>query len=107
MAEQSQNPGGTAQMAGPVTDGIPGYDHYAVNKFVYDTDRNPDFVARYIADPVAYVDWYVENRLSRLLDNESEASSVKALDPATRTALETYTSPRCTPPARTRSSCGR
>jgi hypothetical protein len=90
MAEQSQNPGGTAQMAGPVTDGIPGYDHYAVNKFVYDTDRNPDFVARYIDDPVAYVDWYVENRLSRLLDNESEASSVRALDPATRTALETY-----------------
>jgi hypothetical protein len=33
-------------------------DHYAVNKFVYDTDRNPEFVRRYIEDPAEYVDEY-------------------------------------------------
>ena len=31
-------------------------DHYAVNKFCYDTDRNPEFVQRYIDDPEGYVD---------------------------------------------------
>ena len=65
-------------------------DHYAVNKFLYDTDRNPDFVRRYIEDPVGYVDWYFAERLSRLLDNESERSSVQTPDDATRTALTTY-----------------
>jgi hypothetical protein len=65
-------------------------DHYAVNKFLYDTDRNPDFVRRYIEDPVGYVDWYFAERLGRLLDNESERSSVQTPDDATRTALATY-----------------
>jgi hypothetical protein len=65
-------------------------DHYAVNKFLYDTDRNPEFVQRYIDDPKAYVDWYFAERMSRLLDNESERSSVATPDDATRTALATY-----------------
>lgn len=65
-------------------------DHCAVNKFLYDTDRNPEFVERYIDDPASYVDWYVEHRLSRLIDNESERSSVAPLDDETRRALATY-----------------
>jgi hypothetical protein len=65
-------------------------DHYAVNKFVYDTDRNAEFVRRYIEDPAGYVDWYFEQRLGRLLDNESETSSVQVPDDATATALKTY-----------------
>jgi hypothetical protein len=65
-------------------------DHYAVNKFLYDTDRAPDLVARYITDPGEYVDWYVRERLSRLLDNPNEHSSVRPLDDATRRALVDY-----------------
>ncbi|MPZ61437.1 MAG: hypothetical protein GEU93_09095 [Propionibacteriales bacterium] len=65
-------------------------DHYAVNKFLYDTDRNEHLVRRYIDDPDAYVDWYFDERLSRLLDNESEQSAVESPDEATRTALKTY-----------------
>lgn len=65
-------------------------DHYAVNKFLYDTDRNEQFVSRYIEDPAAYVDWYFDERMSRLLDNETERSSVRTPDDATRTALVTY-----------------
>jgi hypothetical protein len=65
-------------------------DHYAVNKFLYDTDRNPEFVRRYIDDPEEYVDWYFAERMSRLLDNESEKSAVRTPDAATRTALATY-----------------
>jgi hypothetical protein len=65
-------------------------DHYVVNKFCYDTDRNPDFVARYIDDPESYVDWYFTERLNRLLDNESERSSVQLPDDRTTTALKNY-----------------
>jgi hypothetical protein len=65
-------------------------DHYAVNKFLYDTDRNEQFVRRYIDDPDNYVDWYFDERMSRLLDNESEYSAVETPDGATRTALKTY-----------------
>ena len=65
-------------------------DHYAVNKFLYDTDRNEGFVRRYIDDPDGYVDWYFEERMSRLIDNESETSSVETPDEDTRTALKTY-----------------
>lgn len=65
-------------------------DHYAVNKFLYDTDRNPQFVRRYIDDPASYVDWYFDERMSRLVDNESEESSVKRPDATTEEALKTY-----------------
>jgi hypothetical protein len=65
-------------------------DHYAVNKFCYDTDRNPEFVQRYIDDADGYVDWYFAERMDRLLDNESERSDVRTPDDATRTALKTY-----------------
>lgn len=65
-------------------------DHYAVNKFLYDTDRNEQFVRRYIDDPDGYVDWYFDERMSRLLDNENEQSAVETPDEATRTALKTY-----------------
>jgi hypothetical protein len=65
-------------------------DHYVVNKFCYDTDRNPEFVQRYIDDPAGYVDWYFAERLNRLLDNESERTSVQRPDDATTTALKTY-----------------
>jgi hypothetical protein len=65
-------------------------DHYAVNKFIYDTDRNPGLVQRYIDDPAGYVDWYFTERLNRLLDNESERSSVQLPDDRTTTALKTY-----------------
>lgn len=65
-------------------------DHYAVNKFLYDTDRNEGFVRRYIDDPEGYVDWYYAERLGRLLDNESELSSVEVPDEQTTTALKTY-----------------
>ena len=65
-------------------------DHYAVNKFLYDTDRTPGFVERYIDAPADYVDWWLAERGSRLLDNESERSSVDAVDDATRRALAEY-----------------
>jgi hypothetical protein len=65
-------------------------DHYAVNKFCYDTDRNPEFVQRYIEDPGGYVDWYFAERMGRLLANESERSSVETPDERTTTALKTY-----------------
>lgn len=65
-------------------------DHYAVNKFLYDTDRNEEFVGRYIDDPDGYVDWYFTQRLGRLFDNESEKSSVEVPDDQTATALKTY-----------------
>ncbi|HEX6198398.1 MAG TPA: hypothetical protein VFZ37_21010 [Jiangellaceae bacterium] len=65
-------------------------DHYAVNKFLYDTDRNEQFVQRYIDDPDGYVDWYFDVRQTRLLDNESEHSAVDRPDDRTRTALKTY-----------------
>lgn len=65
-------------------------DHYAVNKFLYDTDRNEQFVQRYIDDPGDYVDWYFDQRMSRLLGNENERSSVETPDEATRTALKSY-----------------
>lgn len=65
-------------------------DHYAVNKFLYDTDRNEQFVRRYIDDPSEYVDWYFEDRMSRLIDNESEASAVATPDAATTAALKSY-----------------
>jgi hypothetical protein len=65
-------------------------DHYAVNKFLYDTDRNEQFVQRYIEDPAGYVDWYFDVRQTRLLDNESEQSAVTPPDDTTRTALRNY-----------------
>jgi hypothetical protein len=65
-------------------------DHYAVNKFLYDTDRNERFVRRYIDDPDGYVDWYFTERLNCLLDNESEQSAVELPDDETRVALRTY-----------------
>ena len=65
-------------------------DHYAVNKFLYDTDRNEGFVQRYIDDPKGYVDWWLEERGNRLLDNESERSSVAPVDDDTRRALAEY-----------------
>ena len=65
-------------------------DHYLVNKFLYDTDRNPEFVRRYIQDPTAYVDWWLAERCNQLLDNPSEGSAVGPLDDATRAALITY-----------------
>ena|GEM_PF-4856904 len=65
-------------------------DHYAVNKFLYDTDRNEGFVQRYIDDPSSYVDWWLDERGSRLLDNESERSAVVGLDDDTRRALVDY-----------------
>ena len=65
-------------------------DHYAVNKFLYDTDRNEGFVERYINEPAAYVDWWLEERGNRLLDNETERSAVAVVDDETRRALAEY-----------------
>ena len=65
-------------------------DHYAVNKFLYDTDRTPGFVDRYINEPETYVDWWLAERGSRLLDNETEQSSVATVDDDTRRALTEY-----------------
>jgi len=65
-------------------------DHYAVNKFLYDTDRNEGFVQRYIDDASTYVDWWLDERGNRLLDNESERSAVAELDEDTRRALVDY-----------------
>lgn len=61
--------------------------HYVVNKFLYDTDRNPDYVQRYIEDPSSYVDWWLRERRAQLMDNESENSGVPDLDEGTRRAL--------------------
>lgn len=65
-------------------------DHYVVNKFLYDTDRNEGFVQRYIDDPASYVDWWLAERGNRLLDNESERSAVAPMDADTRRALVDY-----------------
>lgn len=65
-------------------------DHYAVNKFIYDTDRNQEFVRRYIEDPAEYVDWYFSERITRLLENESETSAVQVPDDRTREAFKNY-----------------
>lgn len=61
---------------------------YYVNKFLYTVDRDPDWVARYKADPVATITAW-EEEIGQWL-NSAERTSWLSFTAEERRALETY-----------------
>lgn len=61
---------------------------YYVNKFLYTVDRDPDWVARYKADPVATISSW-EEEIGQWL-NAAEKTSWVSFTAEERRALETY-----------------
>lgn len=60
---------------------------YYVDKFLYTVDRDPDLLSRYSEDPRNFVATWEQSMGPRLLNNETEASSVHAFTDAEREAL--------------------
>tara|TARA_R100000365_G_C2683434_1_gene27994 strand:+ start:196 stop:567 length:372 start_codon:yes stop_codon:yes gene_type:complete len=60
---------------------------YYVNKFLYQTDANPEYLKRYAEDPKNFVATWEQSIGPKLICNEVEASTVHHFTDAERKAL--------------------